>query len=29
VAAPYADLALREHIREGFRLGREAFERGV
>lgn len=29
VAAPYADLSLREHIREGFRLGREAFERGV
>jgi adenylate cyclase len=29
VAAPYADLALREHIREGFRLGREAFERDV
>lgn len=29
LAAPYADVALREHIREGFRLGREAFERGV
>jgi TolB-like protein/tetratricopeptide (TPR) repeat protein len=28
-AAPYADASLREHIREGFRLGREAFERGV
>ena len=29
LAAPYSDAALREHIREGFRLGREAFERGV
>ena len=29
VAAPYADLSLREHIRDGFRLGREAFERGI